>query len=107
MGKDGPDMIVELIEIFLEDAPRILVTLEKGWVNRDAEMLRTAAHTLKSGSANLGAMQLSILCKELEEIGRSGNLEFAADKIDQAIAIYDEVNIMLQAERQNLSTSQT
>lgn len=102
MGEDGAEMAAELIDIFLEDTPRILVDLEEGWANHDAEMLRKAAHTLKSGSANLGAVQLSKLCNELEDMGRSGDLEWAADKLDQAIAIYDEVYIILQTERYHL-----
>lgn len=43
----------------------------------DAKGLQIAAHSLKSGSAYIGAMRLSALAKELEMMGRSGALEGA------------------------------
>jgi two-component system, sensor histidine kinase and response regulator len=46
--------------------------------NDDAHGLQVAAHTLKSASANLGALTLAGLCKGLETTGRSGATQGAA-----------------------------
>ncbi len=40
--------------------------LRQAAANGDLEKIRTAAHTLKSSSANVGALELAALCKELE-----------------------------------------
>ncbi|MCB0191892.1 MAG: response regulator [Anaerolineae bacterium] len=97
MGEEGSEMVAELIEIFLQETPSILVQLEEGFTNKNPEAIKKAAHALKSSSANVGALALSKLCKELELIGLSGDLTHAAHKLDQAIAMYDEVEIILQA----------
>ena len=45
---------------------------------RDADRVRKSAHTLKSSSANLAALNLSSLCKNLEDAGRGQKLQHAA-----------------------------
>jgi signal transduction histidine kinase/DNA-binding NarL/FixJ family response regulator/HPt (histidine-containing phosphotransfer) domain-containing protein len=64
-----------LIEVFLEDTPRLISALEAAAVGPDYEMLRNAAHTLKSSSANLGAVALSNAAKKVEHGARSRSLE--------------------------------
>jgi HPt (histidine-containing phosphotransfer) domain-containing protein len=43
--------------------------------NRDSEQIRQLAHGLKSISSNVGAMQLSALCKTLEQAGKTQQLK--------------------------------
>ena len=64
-----------LIEVFLDDTPRLIAALETAAVGPDYEMLRNASHTLKSSSANLGAMSLSNAAKKLELATRTQTLE--------------------------------
>jgi signal transduction histidine kinase/CheY-like chemotaxis protein len=64
-----------LIEVFLDDTPRLIAALENAATGPDLEMLRNAAHTLKSSSANLGAMSLSNAAKRVELGARSQTLE--------------------------------
>jgi len=66
--------------------------------HKEAEPLRVAAHTLKSSSANVGARMLSDLCRELEELGRSGSLENAATKFSQLHNEYQRVDAALSDE---------
>jgi len=47
----------------------------------DAEGLRQAAHSLKSSSANLGAVEFTQRCRELEMHARSGELAGAEDRL--------------------------
>jgi signal transduction histidine kinase/CheY-like chemotaxis protein len=56
----------KLIELFLDDTPMLLARLEAAALAPDFEELREAAHTLKSSSANLGAMALSSAAKRVE-----------------------------------------
>jgi HPt (histidine-containing phosphotransfer) domain-containing protein len=46
------------------DTPRQLAAMREAIAGADAEALRKVAHSLKSGSANVGADGLAQLCKE-------------------------------------------
>jgi len=64
-----------LIEVFLDDTPTIIAALETAAAGPDMDGLRNAAHTLKSSSANLGAMSLSNAAKRVQLGARMGTLE--------------------------------
>ena len=61
-----PDLVVELIDLYLEDAPRKLAVMLEAAAGADEESLRRAAHSLKGSSASLGAFGAASLCAELE-----------------------------------------
>ncbi|MBE9185607.1 response regulator [Microcoleus sp. LEGE 07076] len=67
---EDPDFLGELIKIYLLDAPQHLETIKEAIFFGDADSLKLASHTLKSSSANLGAVSFSEVCKELEYMGR-------------------------------------
>ncbi len=60
------DLIVELIDLYLEDAPRRIAALTKAASNSDWSEVKRAAHNLKGSSANLGVQLVSEVCAELE-----------------------------------------
>jgi len=64
-----------LIDVFLEDTPRLIAALENAASGPDYTGLRDAAHSLKSSSANLGAMSLSAAAKRIELGARQQSLE--------------------------------
>ena len=55
-----------IVRIYLEDAERQVIQLQQAVMNNDLEQLRAIAHSLKSSSANIGAMQLSNSVRDLE-----------------------------------------
>lgn len=66
---DGePDLIVELIDLYAEDAPRRLAAIRSAWAAGDLAALRRAAHCLKGSSASLGARPVETLCEKLEQL---------------------------------------
>ncbi|PWT76363.1 MAG: hypothetical protein C5B46_01290 [Proteobacteria bacterium] len=73
-GPATPDLLAQVIRIYLETAPELLETLRSGLAAGHVDAVRNAAHTLKSSSANLGAGTLSGLCKQLETAARNGAL---------------------------------
>jgi CheY-like chemotaxis protein len=89
----------ELIDSFLEDAPRLLAELKQFVKDEDAAGVRRVAHSLKSNGADFGATTFSDLCKELEMVGKSGSLERAADLADRIAAEYEGVEAALAALR--------
>lgn len=69
-GDDDPGLVMELIEMFLDDAPERLAEMTQGVDTGDLEMMVRSAHTLKSAAANMGAMLLSHICTEMEAAAR-------------------------------------
>ncbi|MEO7743634.1 MAG: Hpt domain-containing protein [Usitatibacter sp.] len=62
----GVEFVAELVDTFLEEAPRMMAELESALATRDAEAFRRAAHSLKSNSYTFGAVALGARAKELE-----------------------------------------
>jgi CheY-like chemotaxis protein/HPt (histidine-containing phosphotransfer) domain-containing protein len=91
--------LAEMIDSFLETTPDLLAQLSRSLKQGDAAAFRLAAHTLKSGSADFGAISLSRLCARLEDMGKEGTLEGAADLVVQVEAIYNRVKPALEAVR--------
>ena len=96
---DGePDIIEELGELFLERAPGRIEAMHQALEDREPEKLSREAHNLKSSSANVGAMKLSALARDLETMGRSGDLTRAPGLISQAEAELGRVRLALEEE---------
>ena len=69
------DEVDRLVDVFLDDTPRLLAALENAVDGPDYDALRDAAHSLKSSSANLGAMSLSAAARRIEAGARERDLE--------------------------------
>lgn len=83
-GDDDPGLLLEVIGMFLEDAPTRIKELQQGLATGDVKLLERAAHSLKSASANVGAMQLSSVCKRIEEIARQRKSDGIAELIPES-----------------------
>jgi HPt (histidine-containing phosphotransfer) domain-containing protein len=59
-------VLARVVELYLQGTPPLIDRMRRALDADDQEALRAAAHTLKSSSANVGAMKLHGLCKELE-----------------------------------------
>jgi CheY-like chemotaxis protein len=92
----GDDFIGEVIEVFNEDAPKLLLDMQQALAANDAELFRRAAHSLKSNSAQIGAVKLSELARGLEMIGKEGRLTEVSDIVALAEAEYNLVKQVLQ-----------
>ena len=73
----GADYIGELVQAYFEETPQLLSKLQQALEQQDCEVFRQAAHSIKSTSNSFGALQFGALAKELEMMGREGNLEGA------------------------------
>jgi HPt (histidine-containing phosphotransfer) domain-containing protein len=65
----------ELVDAYLDDAPRQIGELSAALKSADAEALVRPAHTLKSTSQSLGGRQVADLARQIEQRGRSGSTE--------------------------------
>ena len=80
---DGDALLERVIQAFVGETPRQLTAMREAIAGADAEALRKVAHSLKSGSANVGADGLAQLCKDMEKLGRAGSTEGAAPLLQQ------------------------
>jgi len=62
--------LMDLVRVYLEDAPRLVAQLREAALAGDVEGLVAPAHSLKSSSANLGAARLSDQARMLEHGAR-------------------------------------
>lgn len=66
-----------LVQTFLADSEQRIEAVAAALERGDADGIRRAAHSFKGSSGNMGALRLSELCREMEERGRSEQLEDA------------------------------
>ncbi len=91
----------QVIDTYLSDAANLFASLHQAMASGNADELRRAAHSLKSNSANLGAAALSSLSKEIEDIGKRGTVDGAAQKLPALEAEYARVQAALEVVRAN------
>ncbi len=98
------EFMVELLTQYLGDAEGLVGALSPALAAGDAEALRRAAHTLKSSSANVGAMILSNLCEELQCAGRDRELAEVESRVPLAEAEYLRVKGELRQRLEKLGS---
>jgi len=94
-----PNVLTRVIDLFSLDAPRLVAAMLEAVASNDADALRHAAHTLKSTSANVGAVSLSTNCREIEQLARATEVVAARSRVDDAAKELDRVLAMLVLER--------
>ena len=62
----APNLLDKIVSLYLADAPQLSQSMRDAIAAGDSAALQRAAHKLKSSSANLGALKLAELCKEME-----------------------------------------
>ncbi len=97
LGK-GDEFVSRVVDRYLSSSTKLLAALRDAVGASDPEAVTAAAHPLKSSSAQIGAVRLSALCKELEALARSGSLEGAAKLCDEIAAEHESTCERLAAE---------
>ncbi|MEN9572305.1 MAG: hypothetical protein RL514_160 [Verrucomicrobiota bacterium] len=94
-----PDPVVELIDLFLEDAPDRLHAMQTSLDRRDAEALKIAAHSLKGSARNLGAKPLGRICAELEHQTAAADWDNALLTLKAIGQEFEKLRAILAAEK--------
>src|SRR4051794_10421479 len=94
-GEDDPGLVLELIGLFLQDAPQRMSDIQSSLARGDIGTLERAAHTLKSSSANIGAARLSSYCKSMEELARKHEVEGLPPLVRASVQSWSELESML------------
>lgn len=86
-----------LIETFLNDSITRVDALSTAIATDDAETVRSSAHSFKGSSSNICALQLTELCRQMEAMGKDGNLSAAGELLEQIKAEFAAVQAALEA----------
>lgn len=92
------EFLNEVVEEFLTSTPELFARMKQAIAASDAPALQRSAHSLKTGSATFGAMAFSARCKELEDIGKSGVMDGAEQKLNSLESSYAEVVLALKSQ---------
>ena len=98
---EGEDvrLIIELAHEFFTDTERRLAAMDTFLKEANAADFGENAHAIKGASLTFGASAFSELCKEMEVMGKAGDLDDASDKLEQArrefIRVRCDLNMIL------------
>ena len=90
LGDEAHDFLVDLIQTFLPNACKLVNEMKTAISEKDVKTFHRAAHTLKSSSASLGAMQLSDYAKNLEYESKENlpvGINFRIESIEKELEI--------------------
>jgi HPt (histidine-containing phosphotransfer) domain-containing protein len=76
----GADFIVELIDTYNSETGELIVQLHRALADCDAASFGRVAHSIKSSSASLGALDFSQQARELEMLGKANDLSELAQR---------------------------
>jgi HPt (histidine-containing phosphotransfer) domain-containing protein len=102
MGEDEPEVMEELIDLFLANTRRALTTMRDAAQQQQSDTLYSEAHSLKASSASLGALELSACCLELERLGKAADFAPVMPLLARAEAAYGQARAELEALRARL-----
>jgi HPt (histidine-containing phosphotransfer) domain-containing protein len=91
-----PDVLSEVLRLFLDEVPRRVDKLKAAWRDGDAVALQRAAHSLKGSSGNIGARHMFDICKQLDERARAGDFNGARHLLDSLEDEYGRVEAEIQ-----------
>ncbi|MCO7463195.1 MULTISPECIES: ATP-binding protein [Stenotrophomonas] len=89
------DAALQIVAVFLEDAPAMVRQLQQAAQNGDEPRLQALAHTLKSSSANVGVLSLSAVAQRIEHEARAGSLQRPAVAVALLVAEFARARVAL------------
>ena len=96
--EDQPNVVAELLALFIEHAPPKLQTIREALESGDLAAVKRAAHSLKGSSANVGARGMQQICERLEHGATADRLSEARALVAQLIEEFSVVEQALKAE---------
>jgi HPt (histidine-containing phosphotransfer) domain-containing protein len=78
-----PDAIGRIVSHFLDETVQRLATMRAAIDTGDAQLLERTAHALKGITGTVGANEMFDVAARLEEVGRSGRTDDAADLVNE------------------------
>lgn len=86
-GEEDPGFLGSLIHIYLGTGPEKVKKLKDAFARADVTAVIQEAHSLKSSSANMGAIRFSTLLATLEQQAKSGKISAEMTEIFKEVEI--------------------
>jgi two-component system sensor histidine kinase/response regulator len=99
-GEGEPDVIVELIDLYLNDTSSRMAAMQTAITRNDEVPLRHGAHSVRGSSANLGAHRVAALCEELERMECNELFQRGSGLLTRLEQELEHVRQVFTAERQ-------
>ncbi len=105
LQEDGePDLLVEVIDLFLLNAPTKVEALRQGILAQDSTEIKHAAHALRGDAAHFGAAALVSACALLEARAKAGPLLDAQSLFEDLETKFKSVKTALLYEKSRRET---
>lgn len=89
-------LLSKLIDYFLNNTPKELDNLKVAIEGKNTEKVMTLSHRMKSEFGHFGAINAVELLKDLEQMGKIGNLSGAKEVIDVLMGTHLEICVYLK-----------
>ena len=91
------DLLLELVEIFLNEGPRLVGVAQQALADHDGGALQIAAHTLKGNARYFGAQPAAEAAFAVERCAAQGELDTAAPLLARLASRIDQLLPELRA----------
>ncbi|MDX8383530.1 MAG: response regulator, partial [Ghiorsea sp.] len=96
---NGVNILQKVMEMYLEDTPQQLQTMRDALVEHESDRINLAAHSLKSSSANIGALRLSEICFDIECLSdKDWELSSMLTYVEQAEESFHQISQEIMAQ---------
>ncbi len=86
----GVDNYKQIIGVYYGDGKQKCASLLNHFTAKAILDFKTEVHALKSASATIGAMELSVMAAKLEEAAHNNNIQYIDDNIDVFLTSFEE-----------------
>ncbi len=91
----GMELLAELHTVYIRTSEVLIAEIHDAVIANNPLALQEKAHSLKSSSGNMGALQLSQICLQLEKMGQSKNLDQAKSLVASLDSEFKQVSLEL------------
>jgi len=92
------EIVAEVMEIFLQDVPRQILSLQEAIANGDAVLAVRQAHSIKGAAANVGAVALQEVSYQMERTAKDGQLNGAVNLVEAISEEFDKVKLLIASQ---------
>jgi HPt (histidine-containing phosphotransfer) domain-containing protein len=92
----GAEFVVELIDTYTKETDDLIEQLGQALTAGEAVSFGRFAHSIKSSSASLGALDFSQQARELEMMGKTNDLTGAGEKLEKLAGDFLQVKQRLE-----------
>lgn len=100
-----PELLTRVVKLYLTESPKLVQKMKQATGAADASAIASSAHSLKSSSANVGAMALSRYCADIEACARRADTDEARRILPRIESEHGSVQTALAAEVEQLSVA--